>query len=267
VGSSCRARGAAGATRSRIRMSLARPWGCGSPRALAWRLRGWWAGAGRAGRRTHGAHRSRSPIAPHGFHRSALPHRRCVPHHAPGAVSRGALARVTSTVTVTVTVTVTSTSTSTRTGHEYEYEYENEYEYEFTRPRRWSGEGLGMGAERSDAEGVAGSPAGVMARSILALICACTYVLCMPYKTISVDLEAYEHLRRLRRDPSESFSKVIRRLGEGMVDGASSGEGLVESLFSEAGSLWLPSEAELDRLDQIQAAPRPRRDRRREAAE
>jgi predicted CopG family antitoxin len=33
----------------------------------------------------------------------------------------------------------------------------------------------------------------------------------MATKTISIDLEAYEMLRRARRTPVESFSKVIRR--------------------------------------------------------
>jgi predicted CopG family antitoxin len=33
----------------------------------------------------------------------------------------------------------------------------------------------------------------------------------MPTKTISVDLEAYEALRKARRSPKESFSQVIRR--------------------------------------------------------
>ncbi|MDP2954874.1 MAG: antitoxin VapB family protein [Longimicrobiales bacterium] len=33
----------------------------------------------------------------------------------------------------------------------------------------------------------------------------------MATKTISVDLEAYERLRRARRSPDESFSRVIKR--------------------------------------------------------
>ena len=33
----------------------------------------------------------------------------------------------------------------------------------------------------------------------------------MATKTISIDMEAYERLRRARRDPAESFSRVIKR--------------------------------------------------------
>jgi hypothetical protein len=34
---------------------------------------------------------------------------------------------------------------------------------------------------------------------------------CMATKTISVDLEAYERLRKARNSPEESFSQVIKR--------------------------------------------------------
>jgi predicted CopG family antitoxin len=33
----------------------------------------------------------------------------------------------------------------------------------------------------------------------------------MPTKTISIDLDAYERLRKARRTPDESFSRVIKR--------------------------------------------------------
>ena len=38
----------------------------------------------------------------------------------------------------------------------------------------------------------------------------CTHT-CMATKTISIDLEAYERLRRARRTRTESFSSVIKR--------------------------------------------------------
>lgn len=49
------------------------------------------------------------------------------------------------------------------------------------------------------------------------------YAACMATKTISIDLEAYERLRRARRSPNESFSRVIRRavwLDQGKTCGA-----------------------------------------------
>ena len=36
---------------------------------------------------------------------------------------------------------------------------------------------------------------------------------CMPSKTISLRLEAYERLRRARKHPGESFSDVVMRAG------------------------------------------------------
>ena len=92
------------------------------------------------------------------------------------------------------------------------------------------------------------------------------YCLCMPTKTISVDLPAYECLCRLRRQPRESFSQVIRRIAEELGDNAAkvstAGSTLVSELFAGADRLWLPSDAELDRLDLHQESPRPRRDPR-----
>lgn len=114
------------------------------------------------------------------------------------------------------------------------------------------------------------------------------YLLCMATKTISVDLIAYESLCRLRSDPRESFSKVIRRLADTLgsrppvgtggsagvgtqapgeraaevATGLAPAPGFLASLFAEADRLWLPSEEALDRLDGHQLTPRPRREPR-----
>jgi predicted CopG family antitoxin len=84
----------------------------------------------------------------------------------------------------------------------------------------------------------------------------------MAHKTISLDIEAYETLRSLRLTATESFSHVVKRIGRQHAGERGSGAQLVERLFASGAERWLPSEAELDRLDEIQRQPRPRRDRR-----
>ncbi len=86
----------------------------------------------------------------------------------------------------------------------------------------------------------------------------------MAHKTISLDLAAYDALRAQRQAPDESFSRVVLRLSA-HAPGSASGSALVDKLLAEGESLWFPPDEELDRLDAIQASPRPRRDRRREA--
>jgi predicted CopG family antitoxin len=80
----------------------------------------------------------------------------------------------------------------------------------------------------------------------------------MATKTLSVDLEAYERLRRARVHEKESFSRVIKRAlwlpSEGtaaeMLD-------LVRARGDSAGAL---SKDELDRLDELQEEePAPNR--------
>lgn len=86
----------------------------------------------------------------------------------------------------------------------------------------------------------------------------------MAHKTISLEVRAYEALRSLRTRPTESFSQVVLRLASEIAPIAR-GSAAVAELFAEGSGLWLPDEAELDRLDAIQKSPRPRRDRRTEA--
>jgi len=75
----------------------------------------------------------------------------------------------------------------------------------------------------------------------------------MATKTISLELDAYERLRRARHTPSESFSSVVRRA---VFPGTPSTAGEVLELARrrlEAGTALLSTEA-LDRLDAAQAS-------------
>lgn len=90
------------------------------------------------------------------------------------------------------------------------------------------------------------------------------YDACMAHKTISLDLRAYETLRGMRIRPTESFSEVVLRLSSGAAPTARASTA-VRELFAEGRELWLPDEAELDRLDAIQKTTRPRRNRRADA--
>lgn len=65
----------------------------------------------------------------------------------------------------------------------------------------------------------------------------------MATKTISVDLEAYERLRRARRGPTESFSRVIKR-ATWPVAGHTAAE-----LLAELGGASLTGEVVLERLE------------------
>ena len=73
----------------------------------------------------------------------------------------------------------------------------------------------------------------------------------MATKTISVDLEAYERLRRARIRPDESFSRVIKRAH--WESPPSTGGALLEILEKTEP---LPNEV-LERLEQAQLEDRP----------
>jgi hypothetical protein len=76
----------------------------------------------------------------------------------------------------------------------------------------------------------------------------------MATKTISVDLEAYERLRRARLSPDESFSRVIKRAR--WRDELKTAEGLLLALEDAPP----PDPAVLDRLDEAQRSDAPPED-------
>lgn len=86
--------------------------------------------------------------------------------------------------------------------------------------------------------------------------------LCMATKTISVELDAYQLLKRAKQTPSESFSQVVRRVfsDRGAEEDASE---LVASLFHDFGGQGLMSESASKALRTKQSkparSPRPRR--------
>jgi predicted CopG family antitoxin len=77
------------------------------------------------------------------------------------------------------------------------------------------------------------------------------YVCSVATKTISVDLDAYERLRRARRGPTESFSNVIKR-ATWPAAGYTAGE-----LLAALGGARPTDEAVLDRLEGAQRADLP----------
>lgn len=82
----------------------------------------------------------------------------------------------------------------------------------------------------------------------------CMYTCTMATKTISIDLEAYERLRRARQSPDESFSRVIKRAqwpGKPRTAAA---------LLRALGQAPLPDPTALDRLELAQRADAPPED-------
>jgi hypothetical protein len=81
----------------------------------------------------------------------------------------------------------------------------------------------------------------------------------MATKTISIDLDAYERLRRARRAPDESFSQVIKRAE--WPDHSRSAASLLKALETQP----LVDSATLDRLGAAQEADAPPEDSWRSA--
>lgn len=79
----------------------------------------------------------------------------------------------------------------------------------------------------------------------------CMYTQFVATKTISIDLEAYERLRRARLAPDESFSRVIKRAR--WRNDLKTAAGLLRSLQEAP----LPDPSVLDRLDEAQRTDFP----------
>lgn len=82
------------------------------------------------------------------------------------------------------------------------------------------------------------------------------YNLCMPTKTISVRIEAYEKLKRARRYEGESFSEVVLRAR--WPEETITAEGLAKR-YREEGPFF--DEEEIERVEGLKREDRPPEDK------
>ena len=79
--------------------------------------------------------------------------------------------------------------------------------------------------------------------------------LCMATKTISLEIDAYDRLKRFKRTPRESFSQVVRRAV--WPDSPPTAADILADLqVRMEHPESLPDEAALDALDKAQGEPR-----------
>ena len=88
----------------------------------------------------------------------------------------------------------------------------------------------------------------ISASIMLATLCRVGFVYdsCMATKTISIEIDVYDKLRRLKETPGESFSQVLRRVlaAPKVVTGAD-----IVKLIKEGSIPKLLSDEELDHLE------------------
>lgn len=86
--------------------------------------------------------------------------------------------------------------------------------------------------------------------------CESVHTLCMPSKTISLRIEAYERLKRARRFPRESFSQVVLR-AQWPNEGVTGAELL--RLYDENGPFF--TEENLDEVERLKESDVPPEDK------
>ena len=75
----------------------------------------------------------------------------------------------------------------------------------------------------------------------------------MPTKTISLELDAYDKLKRAKRDSRESFSSVVRRAI--IPESVHTGKDLLPAIEERRSNGRLMNARALQRLDEVQRRP------------